>query len=87
MSSCVTDVSRVLGQFYENSRMFSSARTPISSEVIADALTKQQAKELVSKLTSEERGLFLIALNECKSAEQKAGYEGGYIACFNKFAQ
>ncbi|XP_012059100.1 PREDICTED: uncharacterized protein LOC105622290 [Atta cephalotes] len=79
-SLSVADVSRILGWFRESSKMFSSVRTPISSDVVADALTKRQAKELVSKLTSEERGLFLTALNECKSAEQKAGYEGQLAA-------
>lgn len=57
------------------SKKFSSMKTPISSETI-QALTKQQAKELTSKMTSEERKLFLAALNECKSKEEKAGYEG-----------
>ncbi|XP_025988327.1 uncharacterized protein LOC105198807 isoform X2 [Solenopsis invicta] len=76
MSLCAADVSRVLGRFRDSSRTFSSARTPISADAVVDALTKQQAKELVSKLTPEERGLFLTALNECKSAEDKAGYEG-----------
>lgn len=57
--------------------MFStSTKTPISSEEIAEALTKQQAKELTSKLTSEERALFLAALKEFKSEEDKAGFEG-----------
>ncbi|KYM95776.1 PREDICTED: uncharacterized protein LOC108780051 isoform X2 [Cyphomyrmex costatus] len=79
-SLCVADVSRVLGWFHQSSKMFSSVRTPISPDAIVDALTKQQAKELVSKLSSEERGLFLTALNECKSAEKKAGYEGQLAA-------
>ncbi|XP_011696767.1 PREDICTED: uncharacterized protein LOC105455253 isoform X2 [Wasmannia auropunctata] len=74
----VDDVSRVLGCF--RTRTFSSARTPISPDAVVDALTKRQAKELVSKLTPEERGLFLTALNESKSAEDKAGYEGQLAA-------
>ncbi|KAL0120520.1 hypothetical protein PUN28_008327 [Cardiocondyla obscurior] len=76
----VTDISRFLGRFHANSRTFSSARTPISSDDVADALTKQQAKDLVSKLSAEERGLFLMALNECKSEEDKAGFEGQLAA-------
>lgn len=63
------------------SKKFSSMKPPISSETI-QALTKQQAKELTSKMTSEERKLFLAALNECKSKEEKAGYEGKHIVCF-----
>ncbi|XP_012522699.1 uncharacterized protein LOC105828759 isoform X2 [Monomorium pharaonis] len=81
VSLCAADVSRVLGRFHGNStRTFSSAKTPISSDAVIDALTKQQAKELVSKLTSEERSMFLTALNESKSAEDKAGYEGQLAA-------
>jgi len=67
-----------------NWRTFSSAKTPISSDNIVEALSKQQAKELISKLTSEERDLFLTALNEYKSEQEKAGYEGKYIVCTNK---
>ncbi|XP_011862962.1 PREDICTED: uncharacterized protein LOC105559353 isoform X2 [Vollenhovia emeryi] len=79
--SRVTEVSRILlGWSRGTSRTFSTARTPISPDAVADALTKQQAKELVSKLTSEERGLFLTALNEYKSKEEKAGYEGQLAA-------
>lgn len=63
------------------SKKFSSMKTPISSETI-QASTEQQAKELTSKMTSEERKLFLAALNECKSKEEKAGYEGKHIVCF-----
>ncbi|XP_077271223.1 uncharacterized protein LOC143902313 isoform X1 [Temnothorax americanus] len=76
----VDDVSRVLGWPRGNSRTFSSARTPISSDAVVDALTKHQAKELVSKLTSEERGMFLTALKEYKSQEEKAGFEGQLAA-------
>ncbi|KMQ86513.1 transmembrane protein 65, partial [Lasius niger] len=73
-SSCVVDVSRVL------SKKFSSTRTPISSDTVIEALTKQQAKELTSKLSSEERKLFLAALNESKSEETKADYKGQLAA-------
>ncbi|XP_011632630.1 uncharacterized protein LOC105424207 isoform X1 [Pogonomyrmex barbatus] len=80
-ASYTINVSRVLGRFfYENTRIFSTTRTPISSDSVIDALTKQQAMELVSKLSSEERGLFLTALNEYKSKEDKAGYEGQLAA-------
>jgi len=66
--------------------MFSSTKTPMTSDNIVEALTKQQAKELVSKLTSEERKLFLTALNESKSREDKAGYEGEFIyTAVNRF--
>ncbi|XP_029160753.1 uncharacterized protein LOC114932625 isoform X2 [Nylanderia fulva] len=73
-SSCIVDVSRIL------SKKFSSTRTPISSDTVIEALTKQQAKELTSKLSSEERKLFLAALNESKSEEDKAGYTGQLAA-------
>lgn len=69
-SSCIVDVL---------SKKFSSIKTPISSDTIIQALTDQQAKELTSKLTAEERKLFLAALNECKSKEEKAGYEGKHV--------
>ncbi|XP_072761152.1 uncharacterized protein [Anoplolepis gracilipes] len=69
-SSCIVDVL---------SKKF-SVKTPISSDIVIEALTKQQAKELTSKLTSEERKLFLAALNEYKSEEDKAGYEGQLAA-------
>ncbi|XP_020291486.1 uncharacterized protein LOC109858534 isoform X2 [Pseudomyrmex gracilis] len=80
VSSCV--ISRVPSQYCESCRMFSSStKIPrISSEEIAEALTKQQAKELTSKLTSEERALFLAALKEFKSEEDKAGFEGQLAA-------
>lgn len=73
-SSCIVDVL---------SKKF-SMKTPISSDIIIQALTEQQAKDLTSKLTSEERKLFLAALNECKSKEDKAGYEGKRIVCFTE---
>ncbi|XP_076183001.1 uncharacterized protein LOC143154864 isoform X2 [Ptiloglossa arizonensis] len=44
-------------------------------ESFSGTLTKQHAKELASKLTSEERDHFLSALQECKSEEDKAGYQ------------
>ncbi|CAK9812129.1 Transmembrane protein 65 [Anthophora quadrimaculata] len=40
-----------------------------------DTLTKEKAKEVASKLTTEERDFFLRALEECKSEEDKAGYQ------------
>ncbi|XP_014476285.1 PREDICTED: uncharacterized protein LOC106745305 isoform X2 [Dinoponera quadriceps] len=73
VSSCITDISRILSTF-------SSARAPISFNNISEVLTKQRAKEFTSKLSSEERKLFLAALNECKSEEDKAGYEGQLAA-------
>ncbi|RLU15362.1 hypothetical protein DMN91_012356 [Ooceraea biroi] len=61
----IIDISRVLRQFQSgNWRTFCSAKTPISADGIIEALTKQQAKELASKLSAEERDLFLTALNE-----------------------
>ncbi|XP_032691268.1 uncharacterized protein LOC116853969 isoform X2 [Odontomachus brunneus] len=80
MSSCIADISRILSASSESCRTFSSARTPISFEDVSEALTKQRAKEFTSKLTSEERKLFLAALNESKSEEDKAGYEGQLAA-------
>ncbi|XP_076627891.1 uncharacterized protein LOC143345050 isoform X1 [Colletes latitarsis] len=44
-------------------------------ESFPGTLTKQQAKELALKLTSEEREHFSSALQECKSDEDKAGYQ------------
>ncbi|XP_026830343.1 uncharacterized protein LOC105287406 isoform X2 [Ooceraea biroi] len=77
----IIDISRVLRQFQSgNWRTFCSAKTPISADGIIEALTKQQAKELASKLSAEERDLFLTALNECKSEKAKAGYEGQLAA-------
>ncbi|XP_043579285.1 uncharacterized protein LOC122566289 isoform X1 [Bombus pyrosoma] len=40
-----------------------------------ESLTKEKAKEVASKLTSEERDLFLKVLEECKSEEDRAGYQ------------
>lgn len=71
LTSCIVNIL---------SKKFSSIKTPISSDAIIEALTNQQAKELTSKLTSEERKLFLVALNECKSEEEKAGYKGQLAA-------
>ncbi|XP_050452435.1 uncharacterized protein LOC126852018 isoform X2 [Cataglyphis hispanica] len=70
-TSCIVDILN---------KKFSSMKTPISSDAIIEALTKQQAKELTLKLTSEQRKLFLAALNECKSEEEKAGYKGQLAA-------
>lgn len=44
-----------------------------------DTLTKEKAKDVVSKLTTEERDLFLKALEQCKSEEDKAGYQRNYL--------
>ncbi|XP_003698875.1 uncharacterized protein LOC100869930 isoform X1 [Apis florea] len=41
----------------------------------SDSLTKDKAKEIVSKFSLEERKLFLKALEECKSEEDRAGYQ------------
>ncbi|KAG7196681.1 hypothetical protein KM043_016013 [Ampulex compressa] len=57
-----------------------ASRTSISADHITAGLTKHQAKELASKLTAVERDLFLVALKECKSEEDKAGYEGQLAA-------
>jgi len=82
--SRIVGISQILSRFQSgNWRTFSTAKTPISSDSIVEALSKQQAKELMSKLTSEERDLFLTALNEYKSEQEKAGYEGKYIVCTN----
>lgn len=59
-----------------NSRIFCSARTPISPGNFTETLTKQQAKDLASKLTPEERDFFMVALMECKSEKEKANYAG-----------
>ncbi|KAK9297863.1 hypothetical protein QLX08_008614 [Tetragonisca angustula] len=40
-----------------------------------ESLTKEKAKEIASKLSSEERNLFLNVLKECKSEEDRAGYQ------------
>ncbi|XP_012230024.1 uncharacterized protein [Linepithema humile] len=78
--SCIVGVSQISSHFHESCRMFSSMKTPITSDTVIEALAKQQAKELVLKLTAEERKLFLTALNESKSQEEKAGYEGQLAA-------
>ncbi|XP_076290841.1 uncharacterized protein LOC143214093 isoform X2 [Lasioglossum baleicum] len=44
-------------------------------ESISGVLTKQHAKELASKLTTEERDLIVNAIEECKSDEDKAKYQ------------
>ncbi|XP_078045251.1 uncharacterized protein LOC144474361 isoform X2 [Augochlora pura] len=44
-------------------------------ENMSGNLTKQQAKELASKLTTEERDLIFKAIEECKSDEDKAKYQ------------
>lgn len=46
----------------------------------SDSLTKDKAKEIVSKFNSEERKLFLKALEECKSEEDRAGYQRNYFS-------
>lgn len=58
----------------------SSASSSITTDEFPGTLTKQQAKELAAKLTSEERDLFLTALQESKSEEEKAGFEGQLAA-------
>ncbi|XP_006617531.1 uncharacterized protein LOC102678640 isoform X2 [Apis dorsata] len=40
-----------------------------------DSLTKDKIKKIVSKFNSEERELFLKTLEECKSEEDRAGYQ------------
>lgn len=83
-SSLAVDILRIVNnELPKWSRTFSSARAPISADSIAEALTKQQVKELAVKLTSNERELFLAALNECKSAEEKASYEGRWATVTN----
>lgn len=44
-----------------------------------ECLTKEKAKEIASKLSSEERDLFLKVLKEYKSEEDKAGYQRNYF--------
>lgn len=44
-----------------------------------ESLTKEKAKEVASKLTLEERNLFLKVLEECKSEEDRVGYQGNYF--------
>lgn len=44
-----------------------------------ESLTKEKAKEIASKLSSEERNLFLNVLKECKSEEDRAGYQRNYF--------
>ncbi|CAL7947407.1 unnamed protein product [Xylocopa violacea] len=41
----------------------------------SETLTKETAKEVASKLTPEERDHFIRALEECKSEEDRAGYQ------------
>ncbi|XP_011153186.1 uncharacterized protein LOC105191464 isoform X2 [Harpegnathos saltator] len=80
MSSCITDISRILSTPSESCRTFSTTKIPISFKDNSEALTKQRANEFISKLNSEERAIFLAALNESKSEEDKAGYKGQLAA-------
>ncbi|XP_017880846.1 uncharacterized protein LOC108625377 isoform X2 [Ceratina calcarata] len=53
-------------------------RTCYSNEAkigFTESLTKEKAKEVASKLTPEERDYFLRAIEECKSEEDRAGYQ------------
>ncbi|XP_066586898.1 uncharacterized protein [Prorops nasuta] len=53
---------------------------PANDSSTLATLTKQQAKELVQKLTLDERKILSTAISECKSQEDKAGYEGQLAA-------
>lgn len=50
--------------------------TAIVSGTIPGALSKQQAKDLAVRLTSEEREVLITALKECQSNKVRAEYEG-----------
>lgn len=45
-----------------------------------DSLTKDKIKKIVSKFNSEERELFLKALEEYKSEEDRAEYQRNYFS-------
>lgn len=48
-------------------------------EKFPSTLSKQQSKEIVSKLTTEECDLFLTALKERKSEEDRTEYQSNYL--------
>lgn len=58
-----------------NSRAFSS-KPQGTSDCNGSTLTKEQAYDLANKLTKEDRDTLITVLKECKSKEDKAGYEG-----------
>lgn len=55
-------------------------RTGLTSGSVPGALSKQQAKELAVRLTSEEREVLISALHECQSQKTRAEYEGQLAA-------
>lgn len=63
--------------FSTNGNYFYGAATIASSTTaLPGALSKQQAKELAVRLTSNERNVLISALQECQSQKTKAEYEG-----------
>ena len=77
---CVTVVasttknSRFLVNNETNRRKYGSAA--IASSSMPGVLSKQQAKDLAVRLTSNERDVLISALQECQSQKVKAEYEG-----------
>lgn len=65
-----------LGNTWSISRTCYSTGSKIN---FPESLTKEKAKEVVSKFTLEERDLFSKVLAECKSEEDRVGYQGNYF--------
>lgn len=61
--------------FFNYHQRLSYGTTAIVSGV-PGALSKQQAKDLAVRLTSEEREVLIAALKECQSNSVRAEYEG-----------
>lgn len=59
-----------------NRRNYGSAA--IASSTLPGVLSKQQAKDLAIRLTSDERDVLISALQECQSDTVKAEYEGNF---------
>lgn len=75
LTPCLVDTWRIPKACQSSQNTPPSASNSIVTDGFPDTLTKRKAKELASKLTSEERDVFLTALQESKSEEEKAGLE------------
>ncbi|KAK0092334.1 hypothetical protein PV326_001655 [Microctonus aethiopoides] len=63
---------------HRNKILYGSAA--IASSTLPGVLSKQQAKDLAVRLTSDERDVLISALQECQSQQTKAEYEGQLAA-------
>lgn len=53
-----------------------------SKETFPGGLTKEKAKKVAEKLTTDERHFLLKALEECKSEEDRVEYQRNYYFIF-----